>query len=95
MRYNERFNPEVAIQTPSFQAVIRMEIDDSFWETSDLIHPNEDWAVDPQTISGIESWRTERNSVEEMRRIGQEVRQQLKWAVEYSTKVKELEHSGK
>lgn len=94
-RFNEAFRPANLIPTPSFESINRMKIDDPFWEIEDLTHPNEDWAVDPLTRSGIDAWRIQRSSREEMRRIGRELRQQLQWALVYSSKVKDLERNSK
>lgn len=63
-----------------------MHISDSFWEMAELSHPQEDWAVGPHTQSGIDAWRTQRSSCEEMTRIGRELRQQIQWALGYSEK---------
>lgn len=94
-RFNEHFDPNTSIQTPSCANVRRMDIADPFWEIADLDNPGEDRAVDPNTRSGIDAWRTQRSSQEEMRRIGREVRQLLLWADAYATKVTELERTGK
>ncbi|KAH9814029.1 hypothetical protein DFH28DRAFT_895069, partial [Melampsora americana] len=92
-RFNESFRPATLIPTPSFESINRMKIDDPFWEIEELTHPNEDWAVDPLTRAGIDAWRIQRSAREEMRRIGRELRQQLQWALVYSTKVKDLERN--
>lgn len=91
-QYNLTHGPETLIQTPSFDLVKRMNISDPFWEMAGLSHPDEDWATDPRTRAGIESWRTQRSSREEMQRIAREVRQQLQWAIDYSANLRELGH---
>ncbi|KAH9808496.1 hypothetical protein DFH28DRAFT_1087716 [Melampsora americana] len=74
--YNEQFNPETPLPTPSLQEVEAM--------------PLKAWAVDEATQDAIESYITMCHCQEELQRIAKEVKQMVCWAVDYQDKINTL-----
>ncbi|KAH9812856.1 hypothetical protein DFH28DRAFT_1129636 [Melampsora americana] len=68
-------------QLPTFEEVKSMEITNTFWNIGHLTHPNEPWAVDLDTQTGIQAIRTARSGEEEVERISYEVQNMARWAL--------------
>lgn len=85
--YNARFEPATPLPTPSLNEIEGMSITDVFWLGGALTHPDEPWASDVATRAGIKAYLTQRACEEELKRIAREVRQMVKWAVNYQSKV--------
>lgn len=92
--YNKKHKPTNLIPHPSLLEVQGMGISDTFWEAAGLTHPDEDWAADPLTREGITAFRMERSCGEEMRRLAREVRQLIRWAVNYQQRIDSLQNES-
>lgn len=57
-QYNEEYEPDLRIPTPTLQEVEQMEFGDPFLDCGDLTHPQEAWAVDSDTQEGIQLYLT-------------------------------------
>jgi hypothetical protein len=82
-KYNEVFDPVPKLATPTFQEVEQMEFGDPFLDCGNLTHPEEPWAVDPDTQEGIQAYLIMSRCKEELRRLSKEARQIVRWALEY------------
>lgn len=85
--YNWRFQLVNPLPMPSLNEVEGMSITDVFWCGGALTHPDEPWASDEATRTGIQAYLSKRACDEELHRIATEVRQMLMWAVTYQAKV--------
>lgn len=96
--YNDEFVPDPKIPTPNMKDLERMEFGDPFLDCGSLTHPNEAWAIDPDTQEGIQAYLTYSRCKEELRRLTKEARQLMRWAIEYQgrldTLAQEIEHGG-
>lgn len=89
-KYNTDFNPTHPIPVPTLKVVQSMPITDEFWDGGLISHPDEAWACDPPTRSGIQAYLINRACEEELSRVAREVRQMTKWAIEYQGRINEL-----
>lgn len=85
--YNRAHRPDVPLADPTFEEVKGLPITDVFWDGSGLTHPDEVWATNDDVKTGIQAFLTKRSSVEEMRRMGREVRQLILWALDHQSRV--------
>ena len=60
-----------------------MDLNNSFWNTASLLHPN--GAFDRNIQVGIEEMLKATHCQDELHRIAREARQAIKWAIEKST----------
>ncbi|EGG12645.1 uncharacterized protein MELLADRAFT_86843 [Melampsora larici-populina 98AG31] len=59
-----------------------LEPDAPFWNDGFITHANEPWAIDPNTQHGMRQLAYYERSKEELRRIGWEIRQSMRWATQ-------------
>lgn len=90
-KYNSNHDPDEPIPDPTFNQVRAMSITDLFWDGSGLSHPNEAWATNDDVKTGIQAFLTKRSAVEELRRIGREVRQLILWALDHQARVNDCQ----
>lgn len=88
--YNNEFAPNPAIPTPTVKDVENMEFGDPFLDSGSLTHPNEPWAVDPDTQEGIQAYLTILRCKEELRRVSKEGRQIVNWALMFQSRLDNL-----
>lgn len=97
--YNEDFEPDPKLATPTVKEVEEMEFGDPFLDCGNLSHPQEPWAVDADTQDGIQAYLIRSRCKEELRRLTKEARQTVKWALEYQGRLdnlaKEIEDGSK
>ncbi|KAH9820009.1 hypothetical protein DFH28DRAFT_1079904 [Melampsora americana] len=84
-KYNQRFHPTHHIPEPSFEEILEMDILNPFWNEAALNHPDEPWATCERTKDGILAFQSHRSSEEELQRLGREVRQMMRWALDYQS----------
>ncbi|OAV91961.1 hypothetical protein PTTG_02571 [Puccinia triticina 1-1 BBBD Race 1] len=82
--YNNRFSASTNLDTPNFEAIKKMNLDDVFWNSGLFTHPQEPWAVEKSIQEGIEAYLIMSHSQDELRRIAREARQAVQWGVEKS-----------
>lgn len=68
-----------------------MEFGNPFLDCGSLTHPNEPWAIDPDTQEGIQAFLTVCRCKEELRRVSKEARQTANWALMYQSRLDNLE----
>lgn len=85
--YHKAFRGRARLRCPDLNSVRSLKLDDPFWDTGDLTHPNEPWAVDPDTKLGMQAFLTSQNSEEELRRMAREVRQMIQSALDMGDKI--------
>lgn len=90
VKYNETYDPNDSIVCPNLERVHKMDIEDSFWNIGNLTHPDEDWAVNPATQTGIQAYLKVRSCTEELRRIGLEVLHVIDWSLRMAVKLESL-----
>ncbi|OAV86997.1 hypothetical protein PTTG_02018 [Puccinia triticina 1-1 BBBD Race 1] len=90
INFNSEFSHELPLATPTFEEVKGLGIESPFWNTSQLDHPSEAWAVDLNTQKGIQAYLTLTHCQDELHRIAREIRQALKWAIERSRNMEQL-----
>ena len=83
--HQEKYITTFQIQTPTFEEVKAMDLNNSFWNTASLFHPNEPWAFDRNIQVGIEEMLKATHCQDDLHRIAREARQAIKWAIEKST----------
>ncbi|KAH9814973.1 hypothetical protein DFH28DRAFT_1221503 [Melampsora americana] len=88
--YNEDFEPDPKLATPTVKEVEEMEFGDPFLDCGNLSHPQEPWAVDADTQEGIQAYLIRSRCKEELRRLTKEARQTVKWALEYQGRLDNL-----
>lgn len=86
--YNRGRARDRRIPLLSFEEVKSYDIEHDFWNIGHLTHPNEKWAVDLNTQRGIEAFLNVRGCKEELRRIAQEVRQMVLFALSTEERLK-------
>lgn len=91
-KYNVIFGPDHIIPLPKLETIETAPITDPFWDGGPVSHPDELWATDEDTKSGIQAFLMQRSAKEELRRIGSEARQLILWAIEYEERVERLKH---
>ncbi|KAH9809780.1 hypothetical protein DFH28DRAFT_904187, partial [Melampsora americana] len=69
------------LQLPTFDEVKTLPITDPFWNIGHLTHPDEPWAVDLATQTGIQAFRVVRSCEEELERISCEVQNMARSAL--------------
>ncbi|KAH9822578.1 hypothetical protein DFH28DRAFT_1078758 [Melampsora americana] len=77
-------------QLPTFEEVKSMEITNTFWNIGHLTHPNEPWAVDLDTQTGIQALCTAQSGKEEVERISYEVQNMARWALMMEARLSNL-----
>ncbi|EFP85538.2 uncharacterized protein PGTG_11894 [Puccinia graminis f. sp. tritici CRL 75-36-700-3] len=82
--YNENYSTDFMVETPVYEEVKSMGLDDVFWNMGSLLHPNEPWAFDPNVKDGIEAILTSTHCKDELHRISREARQAISWAIKKS-----------
>ncbi|KAH9820639.1 hypothetical protein DFH28DRAFT_824007, partial [Melampsora americana] len=87
LTYNQGRARNRRIPPVSFEEVKLYNIEHEFWNVGHLTHPNEKWAVDPDTQKGIEAFLNVRGCKEELRRIAKEVRQMVLFALSNEEKL--------
>lgn len=80
--FNSSFENETPIECPDFNEVKSSSIEDRFWDFGQLTHPEEVWATNVKLQDGIKWYLDVTHSEDELRRIGRECRQLMRWAVE-------------
>lgn len=65
-RYNTAHSPHEPLAIPSLDTINGMTVSDPSWEMAGLTHPDEDWAADPKTRTGIDAFRTQQSCYEDM-----------------------------
>ncbi|EHS64148.1 uncharacterized protein PGTG_21898 [Puccinia graminis f. sp. tritici CRL 75-36-700-3] len=79
--YNDSYADNVQMATPDFEEVKSMTLNDHFWNSGSITHPEEPWATDSNVQKGIEAYRLVSHCQDELHRILREARQAVKWAV--------------
>ncbi|KAH9817363.1 hypothetical protein DFH28DRAFT_1124762 [Melampsora americana] len=69
------------LQLPIFEEVKSLPITDPFWNIGHLTHPDEPWAIDLATQTGIQAFRGVRSCEEEVERISCEVQNMARSAL--------------
>ncbi|KAH9815483.1 hypothetical protein DFH28DRAFT_1126225 [Melampsora americana] len=82
--------PLSELPCPLYDEAKGMSIEDPFWNSGALSHPNEAWAVDQGTKDGIYAFLPQQSCAEELRRIGREVRQMMLYALQTDEKLDSL-----
>lgn len=88
--YHTNYPAASALRLPTLEESRTLGLEDSFWDLGHLTHPNEAWAVDVHTQTGINAFRTVRSCEEEMRRLAREVRQLIRSALVMQEKLESL-----
>ncbi|KAH9809243.1 hypothetical protein DFH28DRAFT_1111982 [Melampsora americana] len=88
--YNASFPNQTPINFPDFEQVKSTPIEDQFWDFGRLTHPEEAWATNSTLQDGIKWYLEVTHSEDELRRIGRECRQSIRWAVETYKKLMDL-----
>ncbi|KAI7947769.1 hypothetical protein MJO28_009677, partial [Puccinia striiformis f. sp. tritici] len=68
------------METPNFDQVKAMDLNDHFWNIGSITHPDEPWAVDFNVCRGIDAHLVVSHCEEELKQISREVRQAVGWA---------------
>ncbi|KAH9810728.1 hypothetical protein DFH28DRAFT_902317, partial [Melampsora americana] len=89
--YNRAYTPEEPIPDPTLEQLKMYSITDQFWDGSGLSHPDEPWAINDDVKTGIQAFLTKRSALEEIHRIGREVRQLIMWALDYQARVNDTQ----
>lgn len=89
--YNRAYRRREPIPDPTFEELKNLPITDMFWDGSALSHPEEPWAINNDVKTGIQAFLTKRSALEEIRRIGREVRQLILWALDYQAHVNDTD----
>ncbi|KAH9815178.1 hypothetical protein DFH28DRAFT_893176 [Melampsora americana] len=86
-KFNQDYPSPNLIECPSLEDILRMSLADHFWDIGQLTHPHEAWAVDRHTQDGIQAYLEATHSEDEVRRVGRECRQAVKWALDRQEKL--------
>ncbi|EGG10921.1 uncharacterized protein MELLADRAFT_59877 [Melampsora larici-populina 98AG31] len=97
-RYQERLNtfrqkfPNRLAYPPDIEYATLFQIapDDPFWSEGLFTNHNEPWAIDPSTQYGMRQLSYLERSEEELRRIGWEVRREMRWIINTRTRISHL-----
>lgn len=89
--FNEKFPSAHPIACLDFDNIKQLPVFDPFWDIGNLTHPTEAWAIDKKTKEGIVAYRDKIHAFDELRRVGRECRQAIKWALDMDTKLLLLE----
>lgn len=89
-RYHERLNvfrqnfPNHLAYPPEIEyaKLFQIQPDDPFWGDGLFTNHNEPWAIDPSTQYGMRQLSYLERSEEELRRIGWEVRREMRWILQ-------------
>ncbi|EFP81539.1 uncharacterized protein PGTG_07788 [Puccinia graminis f. sp. tritici CRL 75-36-700-3] len=74
----------------SYPNLLELQPDDMFWNDGLFTNASEPWAVDPLTQRGIRRLACLQRGLEEVRRLGWEVRRTMRWATERHKKLAKL-----
>jgi len=85
--YNATYLPEIEIDTPTFDEVKELGMDQPFCMIGSLDHPKEPWANQLNTKKGIEAYLVIEHCHDELKRISREARQAVKWAIQQMPKL--------
>ncbi|KAH9809123.1 hypothetical protein DFH28DRAFT_934631 [Melampsora americana] len=80
-KFNTEFPSADPIVCPVLEDIKKLQLADPFWDIGQLTHPNEAWATDEDTKVGIRAYLEMTHAHDELRRVGREVRQAIKWAL--------------
>ncbi|EGG06608.1 uncharacterized protein MELLADRAFT_86450 [Melampsora larici-populina 98AG31] len=81
-KYHTDFPRAVRVQLPDLVTVMRMSLEDNFWNRGEVDEEEHGDHAD-KFRAGIDATLLQRRAVEELRRIAREVRQMMGWAFEY------------
>ncbi|KAH9824271.1 hypothetical protein DFH28DRAFT_861497, partial [Melampsora americana] len=88
--YHQIYPNAPPLQLPTFEEVKSLDIANVFWNIGHLTHPDEPWAVDLATQTGIQAFRTARSGEEELERISYEVQNMARYALLTERKLEAL-----
>lgn len=88
--YHNDYPNHPTLLIPSLEEVKTLDITNTFWNIGHLTHPEEAWAVDTSTQSGIEAFRTARSAGEETERISCEVQHMMRSGLQMEEKLSAL-----
>lgn len=89
-KYNTSWPSEDPLVNYTLEEIKSLSFDNTFWNFGHLTHPDEKWAVDKATQKGIGAYRLFCRCEEELRRISQEIRQMLSWALVTGTRIQDV-----
>ncbi|KAH9823186.1 hypothetical protein DFH28DRAFT_880646, partial [Melampsora americana] len=79
-KFNIDFPTNEPIVCPPFDEMKSLSLADRFWDMGQLTHPDQPWAVDPDTQDGIRAHLDMTHASDELHRIARESRQCINWA---------------
>ena len=85
--YEEKYTTNLQMKTPTYEEVKSMDLENPFWNTASLLHPNEPWAFNRNIQVGIDELLKTTHCKDELHRIAREARQAIKWAIEKSSRL--------
>ncbi|KAH9819280.1 hypothetical protein DFH28DRAFT_887071, partial [Melampsora americana] len=88
--FHETYPDSQPLHLPTIEEVKALDITDVFWNIGHLTHPNEPWAVDLPTQTGIQAFRTARSGEEELERISCELQNMVRFALKTEEKLTAL-----
>lgn len=80
--FTQEHDPRHKPAIPTYDQLQDLPVDDPFWNDGFFTNDNEPWAVDPYTQGGVRAVLAKDRALEELRRLGWEVRRSMSWAYE-------------
>ncbi|KAH9825270.1 hypothetical protein DFH28DRAFT_21067 [Melampsora americana] len=85
---NSNFTPGLMVYSDLF----KMDSDDEFWNDGLFTNAGEPWATDRHTQQGMRQLAYKERALEEIRRIGWEVRRSMRWATQRYQQLFDIVH---
>ncbi|PLW25542.1 hypothetical protein PCASD_23365 [Puccinia coronata f. sp. avenae] len=79
--FHKAFPDRPTLAPAVYDSITQMAPDDPFWNDGVFTNHDEPWATDPDTQDGMRLVARLSRALEEVRRIGREIRRALRWAV--------------